>query len=304
MTHPPKKSSGTVLAGALRLFGKGNLLEAERFDIRDVPKQFIMLQVHDLRPGLYQTRRSFSKERQSDLAVSLGKTGVNMTPVIVRPVRTQQGAFEIISGERRWRAAQMVSIGELLCCVADFTDAQAMYISSADNIQREDLNPVEEAQAYELMHESGMTHQEIADDIGRSRAHVTNYLRLLELPFQVRDYITSERLSFAQARPLCGLTSRGAQIRIAKDAVAKKWSSKRVTQEVNSTAPKKRRSAQLSEGSSPDAERLSEMISEQTGYPCAVKAAPNGAWNLLLRAGSVDDFQGLLDRLGVSTENL
>ena len=237
-----------------------------------------------------------------ELAASLSATGINFTPLIIRPVKFGEG-FEIICGERRWRAAQTAGLPLLLCCVGDFTDEQALYLSGADNIQREDLNALEEAQAYELMLQTGLSHKEVAEEIGRSRGHVTNYVRLLGLPLSIRDMLGDERLTYAQARPLCTLTLPGQQVRIAKDAVAKRWTAKKIESEVGLLLAERKRPAST-EHLSDDAniKRLREMVSLQTGYPCVIVKTPSGTWQLGLSAGSVEEFQGILDRLGVDTE--
>lgn len=281
---------------------KFNPLEAKRFDIRTVAKTFRQIPVELMRPGTYQTRRNFKPKAMKELAASLDATGINFTPLIIRPIKFGEG-YEIICGERRWRAAQMAGLPLLLCCVGDFTDSQALYLSGADNIQREDLNALEEAQAYELMLMTGMNHKEVAAEIGMSRGHVTNYVRLLGLPLTVRDMLGDERLTYAQARPLCTLAHPGQQVRIAKDAVSKGWAAKKIEAEVALLLAERKRpvaSGRMSEDA--NIKRLIEMVALQTGYPCVIVKTPSGSWQLGLSAGSAEEFQGILDRLGVDTE--
>lgn len=282
-----------------------DVLSAARFDIRAVNKEFKQIPIEQMKPGMFQTRRNFSSKAQAELKASLAATGTNFTPLIIRPLKYAQG-YEIICGERRWRAAQDLRLPTLLCCVGDYSDAQAMYLSGADNIQREDLNPLEEAQAYELMVDAGMTQQEVAEEIGKSRPHVTNYLGLLKLPLIVRDMIAHESLSFAQARPLCGLKSSAQQIDLAKEAVKKKWSSDTIQKEATKRALEKKKQ-QPRRGSDAVAdvniERLRELVSQQTGYPCVI-IKKESSWQIGFSAGSVDEFQGVLDRLGINTDDL
>lgn len=280
------------------------VLEADRFDIRAVPQTFKHLPVELLRPGMFQTRRNFKDRGLKELAASIETTGTNITPVIVRPLKHMEG-FEIIGGERRWRAAQLVAMPTLLCCIGDFSDAQAMYLSAVDNIQREGINPIEEAESYNQLLLTGMTHQDVADDIGKSRTHVTSYTRLLSLPLAVRDMLGDERLSYAQARPLCSITSPGLQTNIAREAVQKRWSSKRIADEVSKLKAQRRVAKPADVGSGDvDVQRLRELVSEQTGYPCVIVKTQAGGWQLGLHAGSADEFQGILDRLGVNTEQM
>lgn len=285
-----------------RIRSRFDVLEARRFDIRGTPKAFRPLPIELLRPGLYQTRKNFKSHAIRELAASLEATGTNFTPLIVRPLKYAEG-YEIICGERRWRAAQLVGIPTLLCCVGEFTDEQALYLSGADNIQREDLNPIEEALSYELLLHTGMTHEDVAEEIGKSRAHVTNHLRLLSLPLQVRDMLGDERLSYAQARPLCGLSSVGDQVRIAREAVSKRWAARKIEDEVGKIKSRSKRSAPRAGAvDDVDIRRLREQVAEQTGYPCAIVKTPNGGWQIGFNAGTTEEFQGILDRLGVNTE--
>lgn len=278
-----------------------DVLEARRFDIRSTAKTFRPLPIELLKPGLYQTRKNFKSHAIRELAASLEATGTNFTPLIVRPLKYAEG-YEIICGERRWRAAQLVGIPTLLCCVGEFTDEQALYLSGADNIQREDLNPIEEALSYDLLLRTGMTHEDVAEEIGKSRAHVTNHLRLLSLPLQVRDMLGDERLSYAQARPLCGLSSVGDQVRIAKEAVSKRWAARKIEDEVGKLKNRIKRPATRAGIEDVDIKRLREQVAEQTGYPCAIVKTASGGWQIGFNAGTADEFQGILDRLGVKTE--
>lgn len=281
-----------------------DVLSAARFDIRAVNKEFKQIPIEQMKPGVFQTRRNFNTKAQRELKASLAATGTNFTPLIIRPLKYAQG-YEIICGERRWRAAQDLGLPTLLCCVGDYSDAQAMYLSGADNIQREDLNPLEEAQAYELMVDAGMTQQEVAEEIGKSRPHVTNYLSLLKLPLSVRDMIAHEKLSFAQARPLCGLKSPAQQIDLANEALTKKWSSDTIQKEATKRALAKKQQPRRGSDAVADVniERLRELVSQQTGYPCVIIKKEN-SWQIGFSAGSVDEFQGVLDRLGINTDDL
>ncbi|MPQ69271.1 ParB/RepB/Spo0J family partition protein [Pseudomonas sp. MWU12-2323] len=292
--------------GGLRggLKRKANALDASRFDIRSVAKTYKQVPIELMRPGMFQTRRNFKPRALKELAASLETTGININPLIIRPLKFGEG-YEIICGECRWRSAQMCGLSVLLCCIGDFTDDQAMYISGVDNIQREDLNPLEEAHAYELLLHTGMTHEDVSKDIGRSRTHVTNHLRLLQLPLAVRDMLADERLSFAQARPLCGLTAPGIQVGIAREAVAKGWSSKKVGEHVAALQKQVKKPPQrFGAGEDVDIRRLKEVVSEHTGYPCVILRTPSGGWQIGLNASTSEEFQGILERLGVNTDSL
>lgn len=294
-------NSGDLRGGSKR---RASVLDASRFDIRSVAKTYKQLPIELLRPGMFQSRRNFNPRALKELAASLEATGINITPLVIRPLKFGDG-YEIVCGERRWRSAQMSGLSVLLCCIGDFTDDQAMYLSGVDNIQREDLNPLEEAHSYELLLHTGMTHEEVSKDIGRSRAHVTNYLRLLQLPLAVRDMLADERMSYAQARPLCGLTAPGIQVSIAREAVAKHWPSKKVEEHVAALQKQRKKPGQrVAAGEDVDIRRLKEVVSEQTGYPCVIVKTPSGGWQIGLSATSAEEFHGILERLGVNTESL
>lgn len=291
-----------VASGSKRI--QRDVLDATRFDIRTVNTEFKQIPIELMKPGMYQTRRNFKPKGMKELAASLETTGYNFNPLIIRPLRFADG-YEIICGERRWRAAQLIGLTSLLCCIGDYSDQQAMYLSGADNIQREDINPLEEAQSYDLLLQSGMTQQDVADEIGKSRSHVANHLRLLSLPLSVRDMIGHEQLSFAQARPLCSLSLPGLQINIAREAVAKGWSSKKIEGEVSKAQEMRKRPKRNSESvEDVDIKRLREQVAVQTGYPCAIVKTDKGGWQIGFNAGTTEEFQGILDRLGVNTDML
>jgi ParB family chromosome partitioning protein len=278
-------------------------LQAARFSISAVEKLYSKLPVTELEPGRFQSRKSFDQNSLRELADSLKATEINFVPVVVRPL--DEGRYEIICGERRWRAAQMIGLESLLCCIGNFSDQQANYLCAVENIQRENLNPVEQAEAYKRLSDAGLTHQEMAEELGQSRSHITNYLRLLTLPLQVRSALVKGDLSFAQARPLCSLDSPGIQKRIASDAIRLGWSVKKIEQAI-SAAKLELNAATISrpgKGSEDvDIARLRNLVSEQTGYPCVIVRTQSGGWQLGLSATSTEEFSGILERLGVNTE--
>lgn len=281
-----------------------NILDAGQFNIREVKKVYKQVPIELMRPSLFQPRKSFNEAKINELGASLLATGMNFNALIVRPLKFGEG-YEIICGERRWRAAQKIGMDTLLCCVADFNDSQALYVCGVDNIQREDLNPIEEATAFDLLIHSGMTHQEVADDIGKSRSHVTHYLRLLKLPLPVRDALAYGKLSYAQARHLCALGAASQQVEVAAKAIKHKWSSTQVARRVSDLqAERKERKVVNADSQDVDIRRLRVMIEEQTGYACVVQRGASGSWQLGFSASTADEFQGILDRLGVSTDAL
>jgi len=163
-------------------------------------KRVESLAINQIQPGKYQPRRQFDEEKLQELADSIKQNGV-MQPIVVRPV--DEGAYEIIAGERRWRAAQKADLKEMPAIVRDIDDKQALELALIENIQRQDLNPVEEAQGYRrLMDEFSYTQEELAKSVGKSRSHVANLLRLLQLPDEIKRYVDKGQLSMGHARSL------------------------------------------------------------------------------------------------------
>lgn len=178
--------------------------------IRTVPVAF-------LRPNRHQPRKSFDAEELNDLANSIREKGV-LQPILVRPVKGETDAYEIVAGERRWRAAQLAKMHDVPVVVRELTDGESLELAIIENIQRADLNAVEEASAYrELMEQFGYTQERLAQEVGKSRSHVANSLRLLKLPDSVQAMIRSGQLTAGHARTLIGADDPEAR---AKEIVA------------------------------------------------------------------------------------
>lgn len=171
-------------------------------DNESVPERAQTLPVEVLVPNPEQPRRMFSREALEELANSVRQKGV-IQPLIVRPSPTESGKFEIVAGERRWRAAQMAQLHTLPVLVRDFTDTEVLEVAIIENIQRADLNPVEEATGYrQLIERFGHTQEKLAEAMGKSRSHIANLMRLLTLPDEVQDLLRTGRLSAGHARAL------------------------------------------------------------------------------------------------------
>lgn len=171
-----------------------------------------------LHPGKYQPRHNFSDEQLQDLAGSIREKGV-LQPLLVRPHPEQVGEFEIIAGERRWRASQLAQIHEVPVIVRDFDDKETLEVALVENLQRQDLSPLEEADGFHrLMHEFSHTQEQLAQALGKSRSHVANTLRLLTLPGEVKDLLDAGTLSAGHARCLVGVSGAAD---LAKEIVSK-----------------------------------------------------------------------------------
>jgi ParB family transcriptional regulator, chromosome partitioning protein len=171
-----------------------------------------------LRPNKFQPRTHMDDERIEDLARSIRANGI-IQPIVVRRV---DGDYEIIAGERRWRAAQRAGLMKVPVVIRDVPDDRLLAVALIENIQREDLNPIEEAHAYRrLADEFHLTQEQIADAVGKDRSSIANYVRLLRLPQEVRANLASNALSMGHARALLALTDENAQLRVARDIVAR-----------------------------------------------------------------------------------
>lgn len=179
------------------------------------------IEIDLIRPGHEQPRTTFDQAKLEELAQSIRTTGV-IQPLLVRPVG---GLFELVAGERRWRASQLAGLSRVPAIVRDIPDESLLELALIENIQRAELNPVEEANAYKRLIDSlGLTQEEVAKRVGRDRTFVTNYLRVLKLPRDIQELIESERVSFGHARALLGVSDPMTQRRLAQKIVKHNWS--------------------------------------------------------------------------------
>lgn len=199
--------------------GKG--LHALIPEVRDDARDIKPIRVADIRPNPRQPRQAFDPEALAELGRSIQEHGV-VQPVIVRPAGA---GYELIAGERRWRAAQAAGLETIPAVVRSVSDHEALEIALVENLQRADLSPIEEAAGYaRLAEELGLTHEAIAQKVGKSRPVVTNALRLLSLPAEVRDLVHAGRLSAGHAKVLLGMEGDGYRLRLARRAVEEGWS--------------------------------------------------------------------------------
>lgn len=188
-------------------------------------------------PNKFQPRRVFDEDALAELCQSIKQYGI-VQPIVVR--RTMQG-YELVAGERRWRAAQMAGLKTVPAVIREYTDAEMTEIALIENLQRADLNPIEEGQAYKrLMEEFGLTQEEVSRKIGRSRSHIANMIRMLNLPAAVQSYVSRGTLSMGQARPVLTLGSEELQLEAAETIMAEDLSARDAEELVRrlSTAPR------------------------------------------------------------------
>jgi len=250
------------------------------------------LSVDHLQPGKYQPRSRMDQEALKELAASIKTQGV-IQPILVRPVAADR--YEIVAGERRWRAARMAGLTAVPVVIRDIPDNQALAAALIENIQREDLNPLEQATGIQrLISEFGLTHQSAAEALGRSRTAVTNLLRLLELAPPVRDLLAEGKLDMGHARALLALPPV-RQVEFANQAVAHGLSvrdvEKRVGQALAKPTPRVPRRADR------DVERLQEDLAQKLGTRVRIRTRRGGRGALVIDYGNLDQLEALLARL-------
>jgi ParB family chromosome partitioning protein len=254
-----------------------------------------------LQRGKYQPRTDMRPESLSELASSIKAQGL-VQPILVRPLprpSTQEAQrYEIIAGERRWRAAQMAGLAEIPAVIRDVADEAAVAMALIENIQREDLNPLEEARALQrLVDEFGLTHQSAAEAVGRSRAAVSNLLRLMDLADEVKELLETRRLEMGHGRALLGLTSRRQQIEVA-GLVAKKSLSVRETEALVRRLIAPAAAAKPEPGSAdPDIRRLERELADKLGAKVLFQHAASGKGKLVVSYNSLDELEGILSHI-------
>jgi len=251
------------------------------------------LPVDQLQPGRFQPRARIGQEGLAELAESIKAQGV-MQPILVRPIGA--GRYEIVAGERRWRAARMAGLAAVPALVRDVPDRHALAIALIENLQREDLNPLDEAMGIQrLTEEFGMTHAEAAAAMGRSRAAITNALRLLELAPPVQELLREDKLDMGHARALLALPAL-KQIDLAREAVARQLSVREVEKRV--AALTARPGARPRARNDRDVARLEEELSGQLGTTVSIRTGTKpGSGRLVIHYSSLEQLEVLLNRL-------
>jgi ParB family chromosome partitioning protein len=253
-----------------------------------------------LQRGKYQPRVDMRQESLEELAASIKSQGV-IQPIVVRPVDGaapgESQRYEIIAGERRWRAAQIAGLATVPAVIRTVPDEAAIAMALIENIQRENLNPLEEARALErLISEFGITHQQAADAVGRSRAAVSNLLRLLELAPEITAFVERRELEMGHARALLGLTQRRQQVEVGT-LVAKRGLSVRDTEGMvrgilarasGGPAPKD------TKGLDPNVQRLQDELSEKLGAMVQIQHTGSGKGKVVVSYHSLDELDGIL----------
>ena len=257
------------------------------------------LPVQQLQPGKYQPRMQMDASKLTELAESIKAQGV-IQPIVVREL--SPGKFEIVAGERRWRASQEAGLAEVPVVVRDLDDRTVIAMALIENIQREDLNPLEEAQSLQrLINEFSLTHAEAAEAVGRSRAAVSNLLRLLELPPAIRALLEARRLEMGHARALLTLSPDLAS-KLASDAAEQGWSVREVEHRAQQFAAGKvpvnsKKAKPAKAAPQPDIASLETELSESLGTRVTIAHGRGGKGKLIIQYTDLDTLDGVLERL-------
>jgi len=252
------------------------------------------LAVELIQRGRYQPRRNFDEDKLRELADSINAQGM-VQPIVVRPVGDRQ--YEIIAGERRWRAAQMAGLGEVPVVIRDVDDQAAMAMALIENIQRDDLNPLEEATAlHRLLNEFELTHQQVAQAVGKSRTTVTNLIRLLDLNAEVKQMVEKGDLEMGHARALLGLEGT-AQTEAASQVAAKGLSvreTEALVRRLNQPHTPKPADPQADD---PDVRRLLSDLTDRLGAKVALQQGTGGKGRLVISYNTLEELEGILDHI-------
>ena len=244
--------------------------------------------------GTYQPRVHFEPEALQELAESIKAQGV-IQPIVVRPISA--GKFELIAGERRWRASQLAGLHEIPAVVKELNDQSAAAISLIENIQRENLNPLEESRALQrLIDEFDMTHQQVAEAVSRSRASVTNLLRLKDLNEDVKLLVDERKIDMGHARALLALSGAEQSV-LANKAADQGWSVRETEKQVKRQLNPSPKVSESSASIDPDIKRLQEQVSERLGAPVNVQHKSNGKGKLVINYSSLDELDGILAKI-------
>ena len=267
----------------------------EEEGVREIPLDLI-------RRSTFQPRQQMDETALEELAESIRTQGI-VQPVVVRP-REETGDYELIAGERRWRAAQMAGLEAVPAMVRELEDNQALELALIENIQREELTPVEEAQAFDrLAQEFGLTHEAIADRVGRNRATITNTLRLLRLPREVQEAMDSGTLRMGHARALLGLEGKPALGKVASEVVKKGLSVRATEDRVRQAVKEEEREPGTGPDSGaggtrkdPDIERLEHDLGERLGARVRITQRKRRG-RLEIEYSSLEELEGIVERI-------
>ncbi len=254
------------------------------------------LPVEWIQPGRYQPRRDIQPEALEELAASIKAQGL-MQPIVVRPLPEQTDRYEIIAGERRWRASQLAQLDRVPALIRDVPDEAAIAMALIENIQRENLNPMEEAMAlHRLQHEFELTQMEVAEAVGKNRATVANLLRLMNLNDDVKVLLEHGDIEMGHARALLGLPLE-QQSSAASDVVARALTVRQTEALVRNLLDGKDAAKEGKPAANPDIQRLERMLGDRLGAKVAIQHSAKGKGKLVINYTNLDELDGILEHI-------
>ena len=259
------------------------------------------LPIEEVGPGPFQPRKKINEQQLSELSASIEAQGV-LQPIVVRERAVQDSQtgirYEIIAGERRWRAAQLANLETIPAVIKTVSDIDAVAIALIENIQRENLNPLEEANAFQrLIIEYEMTHQEVANSVGRARASISNMLRLLELPNSVQELLNNSSINMGHARALLSIQDPAMQLEVANLVAEKKLSVRETEKLVKSIIEGKTKEKKQPQKKDQDIINLEDTLTNQLGAKVTIKHNQAGAGTLTISYTSADELEGILNKI-------
>ena len=297
-------TSGWTMAGKRKTLGTGlDALLSSEARRKPAPESGSVSEDSGLREipvdlmdrGEMQPRVDMRPEALQELADSIKAQGIAQ-PILVRPA-AKKGRYEIVAGERRWRAAQMAGLDKIPAVVRDLDDTQATALALIENMRREDLNPMEESRGlYKLKGKTSCTHQELADMVGRSRAAVSNLMRLMELELDVQKMLEKRDLEMGHGRALLGVNGR-QQIKAAKEVVAKGLSVRATERLVKTLAQPAKGKKVAAKTADPDVRRLEQQLGNTLGAKVSIQSGTGGKGKLLISYNSLDELDGILKHI-------
>ena len=254
------------------------------------------LPIHIIFPGKYQPRKNFDNREIDELATSIKENGI-LQPILVRPINNNKSSYEIIAGERRWRAAQIAKLHEVPVIIRSFDDETSLGVALIENLQRSDLNMLEEADGYKmLMNKFEYTQERLSTHLGKSRSHVANVLRLLGLPKQIKKLMIMGEISYGHARSLVTLDHNIA-VEIANDVSLKGLSVRATERLVNKLKNTKKNSQSILEKEDPNVKALEKELTSLLGIKVKVNHNVKGKGSLQLFYDSLDQLEPIIDKL-------
>jgi ParB family chromosome partitioning protein len=265
------------------------------------PKSLNELSIEEIGPGPFQPRKKINEQQLKELSSSIEAQGV-LQPIVVRKRAVQDSQtgvrYEIIAGERRWRAAQLANLETIPAVVKTISDSDAVAVALIENIQRENLNPLEEANAFNrLIIEYEMTHQEVANAVGRARASISNMLRLLDLPSGVQELLNNAKINMGHARALLSIQDRVMQLEVANLVAEKKLSVRETEKLVKGVVEGKTKSTKQKQPKDQDILNLEKTLTSRLGAKVNIKHSRSGSGTLSINYSSSDELEGILNKI-------